>query len=691
MRRPPSNTPKTLHAALNYLKRGWYPIPIPPGRKSPTIKNWQNLRLAEEDIRRVFAKPCNIGVLLGEPSNGLIDIDLDHPIAAKLAPVFLPPTGAVFGRASKPASHWLYLCAGAKTTKWVLTRKEAQALLSEAKECMLVELRSTGCQTVFPPSVHPSGEVIEWATEGEPAEVDKATLERACAKLAAATLLALTWPKEGTRQETALALAGALLRVGWNEEEVTEFIQAVAEAAGDEEARKRIDTVMHTARKLNNSPTTGWPRLAQLVGEETTRKLQDWLGIRENRHSATPAPSGALILPVLPLTKAVEKLKALGEGNWLIEKLLPERGFAIFASRPKLGKTDTLLRVVANILLESPCFGREVQPAKILWITQEDTLERLQNSLLAHGVDPATVEEKCFVIDYTQTAGFLTGESLIATAKEYGCQLVILEPLAALAELATLGRKGRLNYEAIYGVLNPLALKAKQTGVLLLGVWHSSRGKTRLASVEDVIDAPMGSTAYSAVADSILALGLPPDTADPGLRRIMAVGRGVQLDYLLQWNGVGYEEAGEFTGEEALSEGQRKLLGLLKVLGEATPSQLATALGENPNTVRSWLHRLGQKGLVLRIGGGYRIASFSSTCGKEVQKNETHAMPATGAPTVTESVARCRRAQHPPAVEPQALQAPVASVAGVTPICGLPKQATWEGTVDEYLRNLRKT
>lgn len=38
---------------------------------------------------------------------------------------------------------------------------------------MIVEIRSTGSQTVFPPSVHPSGEPIEWDTEGaEPSLVD---------------------------------------------------------------------------------------------------------------------------------------------------------------------------------------------------------------------------------------------------------------------------------------------------------------------------------------------------------------------------------------------------------------------------------------------------------------------------------------------------------------------------------------
>ena len=140
---------------------------------------------------------------LGKPSGWLVDVDLDEPLASHLAPAFLPSTGAVFGRKGKPASHWLYRCEGAKTKKWMLNKQVSLAVLGEGREAMLLELRSTGCQTIFPPSIHPSCEEITWHSKGEPAQVSKINLERACAKLACATLLTLAWPEEGTRQETA--------------------------------------------------------------------------------------------------------------------------------------------------------------------------------------------------------------------------------------------------------------------------------------------------------------------------------------------------------------------------------------------------------------------------------------------------------------------------------------------------------
>lgn len=47
--------------------------------------------------------------MLGTPSGGLVDVDLDSPEAVCLAPHVLPETGATFGRASKPRSHFLYI------------------------------------------------------------------------------------------------------------------------------------------------------------------------------------------------------------------------------------------------------------------------------------------------------------------------------------------------------------------------------------------------------------------------------------------------------------------------------------------------------------------------------------------------------------------------------------------------------
>ncbi|HWA98631.1 MAG TPA: bifunctional DNA primase/polymerase, partial [Pirellulales bacterium] len=180
-----------IGTARAYIERGWSPVPIPPREKAPTIKNWQNLRLTTSQVS-LFAGDRNIGVLLGAPSGLLVDVDLDHPLAVELADRYLPTTGAEFGRASKQRSHRLYrLTAPADTQKWQTSDRK-----------MIVELRGTGCQTVFPHSTHPSGERIDWSIDGEPAQVDPDTLRQACAALAAEVLHQLGETSEHKRNES---------------------------------------------------------------------------------------------------------------------------------------------------------------------------------------------------------------------------------------------------------------------------------------------------------------------------------------------------------------------------------------------------------------------------------------------------------------------------------------------------------
>jgi hypothetical protein len=98
--------------AVAYIHRGCVPVPIPAREKGPRIPGWQNLRITEANAPRYFNGKCNIGIILGEASGGLIDIDLDCHEAIDFAPNFLPETIAKFGRRSKPSSHWLYRVLG---------------------------------------------------------------------------------------------------------------------------------------------------------------------------------------------------------------------------------------------------------------------------------------------------------------------------------------------------------------------------------------------------------------------------------------------------------------------------------------------------------------------------------------------------------------------------------------------------
>lgn len=220
----------------------------------------------------------NVGLLMGLHSNGCVDVDLDTPEAVVLAPTFLPGTDAVFGRSSRPRSHRLYRVEGD-----VPTRR-----FQDPDGKTLLELRSTGTQTIVPPSVHPGGERVRWDVDGEPARINGAQLIRAVGRLAAAALLVRHWPEVGARHDTALALAGGLLRAGWQIDEAQQFVLAVAEAAGDEEAQDRLGGVPTTASRLaTDTPATGWPRLALLLGKEVMEKVREFLNLPNDQPNLT--------------------------------------------------------------------------------------------------------------------------------------------------------------------------------------------------------------------------------------------------------------------------------------------------------------------------------------------------------------------------------------------------------------------
>jgi putative DNA primase/helicase len=275
----------TLELCRYYKSRGWAVIPVPLGRKNPIIPGWQNLRIDENDWPNYFGSESNVGVLLGEPSGGLIDVDLDCNEALRLASIYLPKTDLVHGRPSKPGSHWYN-----KVESPLNYKKFTDPDSPDPKQSTIVEIRTgPGHQTIVPPSIHPSGEQLYWSRSGEPSLVDGEELQRAVARLAACALIARHWPEQGTRQDAALALAGFLLRGGMPEDEVATFVESAARAAGDDELWKRKSAVNCTAAKIQgDEKVTGGPRLAELLtgdGNKVVAKLSEWLELDSGSNS----------------------------------------------------------------------------------------------------------------------------------------------------------------------------------------------------------------------------------------------------------------------------------------------------------------------------------------------------------------------------------------------------------------------
>lgn len=282
-----------LEAAKVYLAHGWLPVQVPHRAKGPVLPGWQTHRLVDAELPLHFSVKTNIGLLLGEASRGLVDVDLDAPEALGIADTFLPATGRVHGRPGKPRSHYWYMVEPIPRPK----------KYQDIDGTCLVELRSTGQQTLVPPSVHPSGETLVWLSDGDPAHLQGQVLSDKVSELAACALIARHWSAVGSRQDLSLALAGVLARAGWESDETKRFIEAAARIADDEEVAKRSRAVEDTFKRLaGGQPVTGIPRLFEIFGDKVTHKVIEWLRInpREPNHAntrkeRTPAAAETLI------------------------------------------------------------------------------------------------------------------------------------------------------------------------------------------------------------------------------------------------------------------------------------------------------------------------------------------------------------------------------------------------------------
>ena len=294
-----------IEAAKELIGKGYAVTPVVSKTKVPKLKDWPNKTILASEVEQNFLPTDNVAIVLGEKSGGLTDVDFDHPIAKGFA-CFLPETTMIHGRPGNPTSHfWFRLNAQIKSRKFAAPNGK-----------VVIELRSAGCMTMVPPSIHPGGDQLAWEQHGSPASVDAVILYTLVAKIAAATLLALNWPQKGSRNDAALALAGCLLRAGWEVSGTADFISRVAKVAGDEECAQRAECVGPTAAKLKaGQPATGMPKLSSLMGPDIVSRVADWLCLEKS------SGHGELIDAIVEDLNKRHAVVSIGGGTWILNEI----------------------------------------------------------------------------------------------------------------------------------------------------------------------------------------------------------------------------------------------------------------------------------------------------------------------------------------------------------------------------------
>ena len=277
------STDSRRRAAAALMRRGVAVIPAPAGEKNPGRPGWETLRITEEEIPRYWYNGQNVGVLCGAPSGWRVDVDLDSDEAVKIAFRFLPAT-LTSGRVSRPHSHCWFVARGAESCDW-----------KDANGKKLVELRSTGRQTLVAPSTHPDGDEYLWHSEAglKMAEVSAAELRGRCRALATAALIARHVPPGGSRHDYAMALAGFVLRGGrMGTDLALKILKAAWHAAGADsrEALRDLEGIVSdTAENLEvGERVVGGPTLEEYA-PGIVRLLCKWWGWSKQDPQPEPA------------------------------------------------------------------------------------------------------------------------------------------------------------------------------------------------------------------------------------------------------------------------------------------------------------------------------------------------------------------------------------------------------------------
>ena len=275
-----SNVEPIVDAAKQLADHGIVPIPL--NGKMPREKQWQRSDLTNPNsLPERFKGGTNLGALLGKPSGGLVDVDLDWTEAGGLAPYLLPDSWS-FGRDGM-LRHVMFRCPGQDKK---LTYDAPASLCPSGRR--IVELLATGQQVMCPPSVHPNGQRLQWHNAPEQqmlVEITSQELSRRMGWLAGAALLVRRWPEfEGSRHDLILALAGACHSAGWAQADIVLVLSAMLAGAQDTEHKDRMRAIEDTLAKAGKGEQiTGWPTAAEILGQPIADCLNKWWRLGESK------------------------------------------------------------------------------------------------------------------------------------------------------------------------------------------------------------------------------------------------------------------------------------------------------------------------------------------------------------------------------------------------------------------------
>ena len=175
----------------------------------------------------------------------------------------------------------------------------------------------------------------------------------------------------------------------------------------------------------------------------------------------------------LPKTITAEELLStpLPPVKWIVPGLLPA-GLALFAGPSKAGKSWLTLWLCLQVAQGKPMWGREIEPQAVLYLSLEDTLNRLQDRLFRL-MGSEDTPEKLILQTECQSIGQGLEEQIVDFVHNYPDTGLVV--IGTLQKVRSCDQSGSM-YASDYRDISALKSLADKYGICILLIHHLRSG-----------------------------------------------------------------------------------------------------------------------------------------------------------------------------------------------------------------------
>ncbi len=236
----------------------------------------------------------------------------------------------------------------------------------------------------------------------------------------------------------------------------------------------------------------------------------------------------------------------LPESDSLVERLIG-KGLYLLAGASKIGKSWLVLWMAHCISLGLPIWERKTRKCGVLYLSLEDTYERLQQRLV--DLSGGETGELDLVTEAELLGSGLENQITNFLQDHADTGLIIIDTLQKVRQL----RADSYSYAGDYATLTALKQLADRFGITILLVHH-----TRKQEADDSVDKISGTTGLAGCADGFLILEKESRMGTRGT--LVATSRNYPDQKLLLnfdrerkiWVFLGYDDAGEEEPEDPI-------------------------------------------------------------------------------------------------------------------------------------------